>query len=209
MNPNFRQLSLLSIFSLTLIGLAGCGEKHVQVSTVSGVPDEEIALESINEISATKSETEFSDIDSPLAEGQDFSAQSSSSPGDTSNPSLSLANPTGLQDVYPGEELEPIQDTFQIAKAEPTDSLQERLEQIKHEELAAAVAGLEDVFFQFDSWTLTPEGKQSLKHTLGWFEQTPSSNLIIEGHADQRGTQAYNMVLAKNEPWPYKSISHN
>jgi peptidoglycan-associated lipoprotein len=68
---------------------------------------------------------------------------------------------------------------------------------MKEEELAAAAAGLEDVFFQFDSWTLTEEGKQTLERTLGWFEQDPSSNLIIEGHADQRGTQAYNMVLAK------------
>ena len=53
------------------------------------------------------------------------------------------------------------------------------------------------VFFQFDSWALTQEGKQSLERTLEWFEQDPSSNLTIAGHADQRGTQAYNMVLAK------------
>jgi peptidoglycan-associated lipoprotein len=71
------------------------------------------------------------------------------------------------------------------------------MNRMKEEELAAAAAGLEDVFFQFDSWTLTEEGKQTLERALGWFEQDPSSNLIIEGHADQRGTQAYNMVLAK------------
>jgi peptidoglycan-associated lipoprotein len=71
------------------------------------------------------------------------------------------------------------------------------MNRIKAEELAAAAAGLEDVFFQFDSWTLTQEGKQTLERTVGWFTQDPSSNLIIEGHTDQRGTQAYNMVLAK------------
>jgi peptidoglycan-associated lipoprotein len=71
------------------------------------------------------------------------------------------------------------------------------MNRIKEEELAAASAGLEDVFFQFDSWSLTQEGKQTLERTAGWFSQDPSSKLIIEGHTDQRGTQAYNMVLAK------------
>ena len=143
----------------------------------------------------------------PLGEGQDFSAQSSSSPGDHSNrlsdtedfrePSTGQDFSTGLQDALSGEDMESIPDTFQIAKAEPSDSLEEQMNRMKEEELAAAAAGLEDVFFQFDSWTLTEEGKQTLERTLGWFQQDPSSNLIIEGHADQRGTQAYNMVLAK------------
>ena len=284
MHPNLRQLSLLSIISLTLIGLAGCGEKRVYVSTASGAPGEEIALEPIDENSeaqptglnntsvnetdlssntpenelpsvepvASTMDTEplnfthepaapsnldeslhssltesqnseqkndLSNMADPLVAGEGFSAQSSSSPKDELSPSLPFAtefqNPTkaetadtmtapfspedsnGLQNSFPGEDLEPIPDTFQIAKAEPTDGLQDRLNQIKNEELAAAAAGLEDVFFQFDSWTLTQEGKQSLNRTRQWFEQAPSSSLIIEGHADQRGTQAYNMVLAK------------
>ena len=99
--------------------------------------------------------------------------------------------------IRTGVSLEPLPDEFQIAKAEPSDSLEDQMNRMKEEELAAAAAGLEDVFFQFDSWTLTEEGKQTLERALGWFEQDPSSNLIIEGHADQRGTQAYNMVLAK------------
>ena len=155
----------------------------------------------------------------PLGKGQDFSAQSSSSPADHANHSLaniedyrgptstqysdpipsplSQNSSTGLDETLSGEGIKPVSDIFQIAKAEPSDSLKDQLNRIKEEEFATAVAGLEDVFFQFDSWTLTQEGKQSLKRTLGWFEQDPSSNLIIEGHADQRGTQAYNMVLAK------------
>ncbi len=151
-----------------------------------------------------------------LAEGQEFSTQSRSSSEDQLNQSLadstefqqpsntepldtsvSQDSLAGLEDILSGENLEPIPDTFQIAKIEPSDSLQDRLNQLSKEELAATAAGLEDVFFQFDSWTLTEEGKQALQRTLSWFEQEPDSNLIIEGHADQRGTQAYNMVLAK------------
>ncbi|MDH3769955.1 MAG: OmpA family protein, partial [Nitrospirota bacterium] len=269
MHPAIKILSLMSIISLTLGSLTGCGEKRVHVSTVSGVPGQEVALEPIDENlqaqasglgnesideSALSSQipdgeavsaepvgsamtnepvnmmhessavpiedgsSEFTDNGSsfaplgngssfaPLDEGQGFSAQSSSS-GDHSNrlsniedfrePTTDQDFSTGLQDILSGEGIEPIPDTFKIAKAEPSDSLQDQMNRIKEGELAAAAAGLEDVFFQFDSWTLTQEGKQSLERTLGWFEQDPSSNLIIEGHADQRGTQAYNMVLAK------------
>ena len=155
----------------------------------------------------------------PLAEGQDFSAQSSSSsdnhsnlsspnsegfqgsttdqPSDSMPSSLSQEALSGLQDTLSGEGIEAIPGTIQVAKATPSDSLQDQMNRIKEEELAAAAVGLEDVFFQFDSWTLTQEGKAALERAVGLFEQNPSSNLIIEGHADQRGTQAYNMVLAK------------
>ena len=274
MHQNIRLLSLLSIFSLTLISLTGCGEKRVHVATISGAPGDEIAaLQPINEptssetsglseasvdesaLSGQNSATEeiltgpetsdmtnepinmtheppavssqdrFADSSltdtmmseqesglsgkggsfAPLADGQDISTQSSSLPQDFSSANLEdfrepvpAQHPsTALQDALTGEGLQPIPNSLQIAKAEPSDGLQERLNQIKQEELAAAAAGLEDVFFQFDSWILTQEGKQSLQRTHGWFDQTPSSTLIIEGHADQRGTQAYNMVLAK------------
>lgn len=234
MHPAIQILSLMGIISLTLGSLTGCGERRLHVATVSGFPGQEVALEPIDENlqaqgsglgnesvdeSALSSQIPAGDSamttgltgnDSsfaPLSEGQDFSAQSSSSPGDHSTRLSNIEDfrepPTGqdfsagLQDTLSGEGIEPVPDTFQIAKAEPSDSLEDQMNRMKEEELAAAAAGLEDVFFQFDSWTLTEEGKQTLERALGWFEQDSSSNLIIEGHADQRGTQAYNMVLAK------------
>jgi outer membrane protein OmpA-like peptidoglycan-associated protein len=232
MHPAIHILSLMSIISLTLGSLTGCGERRVHVATVSGAPSQEVALEPIDEDlqaqasglgnesideSALSSQIPDGEAVSPepvgstavpiMGAGQDFSAQSSSSPGDHSNrlsniedfrePTIGQDFSAGLQDTLSREGIEPVPDTFQIAKAEPSDSLEDQMNRMKEEELAAAAAGLEDVFFQFDSWTLTQEAKQTLERTLGWFEQDPSSNLIIEGHADQRGTQAYNIVLAK------------
>lgn len=247
MYPNLRHLTLLGIFSLTLLSLTGCGEKRVHVATFSGAPGDELILDpmtgnvepqstsGLNDASIDESAllaqttdgkensdeptglsnqdetfTELMDSNSPvasLAEGQDFSTQSSSSSGEQFNPSQThienFQEPTtaqdfftGLNDTLSGDGMEPVPDTFQIAKAEPSDSLQDQMKRIKEEEFAR-MARLQDVFFQFDSWSLTPEGKQALEQTQKWFEQAPSSNLIIEGHADQRGTQAYNMVLAK------------
>jgi len=241
MHPAIHILSLMSIISLTLGSLTGCGERRLHVATVSGAPGQEVALEPIDENlqaqgsglgnesidesalssqipedgSSDSSLTDpmssgFTGHDSSFAtlgEGEKFSAQSRSSPEDHSNrltniedfrePTIGQDFSALLQDTLSGEGIEPVPDTFQIAKAEPSDSLEDQMNRMKEEELAAAAAGLEDVFFQFDSWALTQEAKQTLEHTLGWFEQDPSSHLIIEGHADQRGTQAYNMVLAK------------
>ena len=277
MHTDLRAISLLGILSLTLIGIAGCGEKRIHVSTASGAPGDEIALEPLDENSegqttsglanalidelnlaaqtpgdetvsgestehgmdhepinmahestSLSQQVGSSDSDhqsqglgnglsdpassfNPLTNGQDFSTQSSSShenpssdsttnnfgesdSGSTLVPENSMG---GLNNALSGDGVEAIPDTLQIAKVEPSEGLHERMNQMKQEELSAALAGLEDVFFQFDSWTLTEEGKQSLQRVLGWFQQNSSSNLVIEGHADQRGTQAYNMVLAK------------
>jgi peptidoglycan-associated lipoprotein len=95
------------------------------------------------------------------------------------------------------KDTEPIPETFQVAKAEPSEIIREQLDKIQEEELATVSAGLEDVFFQFDSWSLTAEAKDSLERDMAWLTNDPSSLLIIEGHSDQRGTQAYNMVLGK------------
>ena len=189
---------------------SGLGNESVDESALSSqIPDDE-PINMAHESTADPLTTGLTGNDSsfaPFSEGQDFSAQSSSSPGDQSTHLSNIEDfrepPTGqefsagLQDMLSEEGIEPVPDTFQIAKAEPSDSLEDQMNRMKEQELAAAAAGLEDVFFQFDSWTLTEEGKQTLERALGWFEQDSSSNLIIEGHADQRGTQAYNMVLAK------------
>ncbi len=298
MYPVIQILSLISLISLTLGGLTGCGEKRVHVATMSGTPgapqtaapqleenssaqisgltnasvdesdlssqtpdSEAVSTEPIasainnepinlaheptspnqdglsdSSLSDTVTSTSEPDLPNtltsasesglssnddsfaPLSNGQDISSQSSSFPGGHTSHSLAniedyqepvtaqnsdpMPSPHSqdfsaeLQDALSGENIEPVPETLQIAKIEPANSLQDQINRIKEEEFAKT-ANLEDVFFEFDSWTLTQEGQLSLNRDLGRIEQDPSSNLIIEGHADQRGTQAYNMVLAK------------
>ena len=122
-----------------------------------------------------------------------ISAQDSS----LKEPATSMGVTQGDTDSHTNNNMEEVSGILQVAKAEPSDSLREQLDRMKKQELAAATAGLEDVFFQFDSWTLTGEGKQALERNMGWIKDDPTATLLIEGHADQRGTQAYNMVLGK------------
>lgn len=80
-----------------------------------------------------------------------------------------------------------------IAKVEPSDAIRHQLDQLKEEESHALL----DVFFEFDSWALTPEGRTALEHNAEWLKTQPSAKLLIQGHCDQRGTQAYNLVLGE------------
>jgi peptidoglycan-associated lipoprotein len=84
-----------------------------------------------------------------------------------------------------------------VAKSEPADSSRRRVEEMQREQIATAAAGLEDVFFSFDSWQITNEGKQTLMLNAEWMKANPARSVTIEGHCDERGTLAYNLVLGE------------
>jgi len=58
-------------------------------------------------------------------------------------------------------------------------------------------AGLQDVYFDFDSWQLTDDAKQILTSNAEWLKGHPKAAVTIEGHCDERGTRAYNYVLGE------------
>ena len=51
------------------------------------------------------------------------------------------------------------------------------------------------VTFTVDSSSLTPQAIGILDAQIGWLRQNTSSPILIEGHADERGTGEYNMAL--------------
>lgn len=67
--------------------------------------------------------------------------------------------------------------------------------ELTKEEKAAGGAGLRDVFFGFDHWTLSDTGIDALNHDAAYLHNHPETVLKIEGHCDERGTGEYNMVL--------------
>jgi peptidoglycan-associated lipoprotein len=96
--------------------------------------------------------------------------------------------------TLPGEER--VSDDIVVAKAEP-ETARQRAQEMQQEAAATAGAGLQDVFFGFDKWTVTDEGKQALATDGAWLKANNGKALIIEGHCDERGTQAYNLVLGE------------
>lgn len=86
---------------------------------------------------------------------------------------------------------------IKVAKVQPSDSTSRIAEDIRREQVATAASGLKDVFFAFDSWNITEEARQALSADAEWIKANPSTMLKIEGHCDERGTQAYNLVLGE------------
>lgn len=54
-----------------------------------------------------------------------------------------------------------------------------------------------DVYFAFDKWSLSPEGKKNLAQNVEALKQNPEAKLLIEGHCDERGSREYNLVLGE------------
>ncbi len=53
------------------------------------------------------------------------------------------------------------------------------------------------VFFAFDSSVLTSEAQETLRRQADWLQQNPNVDIVVEGHADERGTRAYNLALGE------------
>ncbi|MBW1650376.1 MAG: peptidoglycan-associated lipoprotein Pal [Deltaproteobacteria bacterium] len=55
----------------------------------------------------------------------------------------------------------------------------------------------EDIHFEFDSYALVPEYVTILQIKVKWLMTHPDIAMIIEGHCDDRGTEAYNLSLGE------------
>ena len=51
------------------------------------------------------------------------------------------------------------------------------------------------VYFDFDSAELTAEAKMTLNRQSAFLNVNPTLVIVVEGHADERGTREYNLAL--------------
>jgi peptidoglycan-associated lipoprotein len=56
---------------------------------------------------------------------------------------------------------------------------------------------LKDVYFDFDKYDIRPNDARTLDTNAGWLKQNTGQLLLIEGHADERGTNEYNLALGE------------
>jgi peptidoglycan-associated lipoprotein len=82
-----------------------------------------------------------------------------------------------------------------IASLSPASAGTRHHAELTREERAAIDAGLKDVFFGYDQWTLSDPAREALNHNALWLKEHPKAVLKVEGHCDERGTADYNMVL--------------
>lgn len=56
---------------------------------------------------------------------------------------------------------------------------------------------LADVFFGYDAVSLSEEARAAVQKNLQWLNRWTTTKIMIEGHADSRGTNEYNLALAE------------
>jgi len=56
---------------------------------------------------------------------------------------------------------------------------------------------LSDVFFDYDRFQIRSDGMPALDANAGWLRANGNKTVLIEGHCDERGTVAYNLVLGE------------
>jgi peptidoglycan-associated lipoprotein len=78
-----------------------------------------------------------------------------------------------------------------LAKVDPSSSAGRQMDEFRAE------SGLRDVFFAYDSWTISEEERQALNRNAEWMKSNSSALVKVEGHCDERGTSAYNLVLGE------------
>jgi peptidoglycan-associated lipoprotein len=170
MNKNLWTYGLALIMSLALIGMSSCSKKSIQ-----------------------------SGGDSQSTQG---AAKGGSS--DNSKPGVGNFPDTGAQssggglrglDKSPSEER--VAGGTMVAKMDPSINAGRQMDEIRAEQAASAAAGLRDVLFAYDSWTISEEGRQALNRDAEWMKSNPSALINVEGHCDERGTSAYNLVLGE------------
>jgi peptidoglycan-associated lipoprotein len=60
-----------------------------------------------------------------------------------------------------------------------------------------AKAPLEDVYFDYDKADLNDGARTTLQKNADWLSKWTSTRITVEGHADSRGTNEYNLALGE------------
>ncbi len=53
----------------------------------------------------------------------------------------------------------------------------------------------QDIYFDFDSFSILPEAQEILSDKAEWLQDNSDATVTIEGHCDERGTIEYNLAL--------------
>ncbi len=58
-------------------------------------------------------------------------------------------------------------------------------------------AALRDIHFDFDEYAIRPQDAKTLEANARWLREHARAILLVEGHADERGTNEYNLALGE------------
>ncbi len=114
--------------------------------------------------------------------------------GEESNLSAApLPQSTTPTETTPAPPAQPL--TEQAVKQEPIAEAPAVKEQPVSSQ--AIEAALKTVYFDFDSFTLSPAARDTLAGDARYLVKNPAVKVQIEGHCDERGSDEYNLALGE------------
>lgn len=107
---------------------------------------------------------------------------------------------------------QPAQDDTAAQEAERARIEAERLRMQQDEQARMAARDMfvnEDIHFEFDSSALLPSAQQTLSQKAEYMRVNSDAQVTVEGHCDERGTDAYNMALGERRAQAAKDFLVN
>ena len=84
------------------------------------------------------------------------------------------------------------------AQAEAAAKQAEEAEEVARQNSEEATKALAHIiYFDFDQSTIRAEFREVLNGHAAFLAQNPGARIVLEGHADERGTREYNMALGE------------
>ena len=129
--------------------------------------------------------------------------------------SAPMATDTAAEDAARQAELDKQAEMERQKQLEEERLAAERAEQLKAEAMERDMMMAknrflnENVYFDFDDATLDYQAQELLKQKAMWLRDHPDANVVIEGHCDERGTNAYNLALGERRAESTKSFLVN
>ena len=133
-------------------------------------------------------------------------------------PALMFTVSCAKKQVSSEPEVVPNQEALDTAAADAAAAEKARLEaeRLQAEEAERAMVAARDAFvnndiyFEFDSAALLPTAQETLSQKADYLlSNAGAMNVTIEGHCDERGTEAYNLALGERRAEAAKSFLIN
>ena len=193
MDARFWRAGLTGAAGIVLLLALGCSTKGIQASSSSKSLEEGVAVPVQEQPVAEAGQVQGEPV-APEEARRPPAAQEQPLEPEGFVGDLAEEAPIPLP-ALSGEER--VTEEIVVAKAEPSEAMRQVEEEMREEQRQTTIAGLEDVFFAFDSWRIRDQAKLALSGDAEWLNSNPERSITIAGHCDERGTQAYNLVLGE------------
>jgi peptidoglycan-associated lipoprotein len=104
----------------------------------------------------------------------------------------------GCSKKKPAPVVEPPPPVIEETRPEPQPEPKVDEEALRRQRIQARIAEVfKPIYFQYDQSTLTPESQAVLQEIGRLMKEVPEISSRVEGHADERGTNEYNLALGE------------